>query len=80
VPFGLRRSREGERLSSVGSGIWSMKVGVQCGLGFATFERVEHKVELLLLCRPFLDVSVCVEEVVSLLVEGCSISVLLPGV
>jgi hypothetical protein len=47
-----------------------MKVGVQCGLGFATFGRVERKVELLLLCRPFLDVSVCVEEVVSLLVEG----------
>ena len=56
MPFVLLRSREGERLSLVGSGIWSMMVGVQCGLGFATFERVERKVELLLLCRPFLVV------------------------
>ena len=70
TPFGLLRSREGERLSLVGSGIWSMMAGVQCGSDFATFERVEHKVELLLLCRPFLVVSVCAEEVVSLLFEG----------
>ena len=70
MPFVLLRSREGERLSLVGSGIWSMKVGVQCGLGFATFERVEHRVVLVLPCQPFSVVSVCVEGAVSLLVAG----------
>ena len=58
-PLGLLRSKEGERLSFVGSGIWSMKVGVQCGLGFATFGRVEHKFVLPLLCRLVSVVSVC---------------------
>jgi hypothetical protein len=47
-----------------------MKVGVQCGLGFATFERVEHKVVLVLPCPPSFVVSVYVEVAVSLLVAG----------
>ena len=65
MPFVLLRSREGERLSLVGSGIWSMMAGVQCDSGFATFERVGRKVVLVLLCPPPFVVSACVGEVVS---------------
>jgi hypothetical protein len=53
-----------------------MKVVVQYGWDFATFERVEYKVVLLLLCLPFSAVLVCVEEAVSLLVVGFSTSAL----
>ena len=70
MPFDLLRSREGERLSLVGSGIWSMMEVVQCGSGFATFERVGRKVVLVLPCPPPFVVSVYVEVAVSLLVAG----------
>jgi hypothetical protein len=45
-----------------------MMEGVQCGLDFATFERVERRVVLVLLCQPFSVVSVCVEGAVSWMV------------
>jgi hypothetical protein len=80
VPFDLLRSREGERLSLVGSGIWSMMEVVQCGSGFATFERVERKVVLVLLCQPFSAVSVCVEGAVSLMVADFWVCPLWPVV
>jgi hypothetical protein len=47
-----------------------MMVEVQCGSGFATFERVEHRVVLVLPCQPFSVVLVCVEGAVSSLVAG----------
>jgi hypothetical protein len=45
-----------------------MMAGVQCGSDFATFERVEHIVVLVLPCQPFSVVLVCVEGAVSSLV------------
>ena len=72
MPFVLLRSREGERLSLVGSGIWNMMEVVQCGSGFATFERAERKVVLVLPCQPPFVVSVCVGEAVSSLLADFS--------
>jgi hypothetical protein len=43
---------------------------VQCGSGFATFERAERKVVLVLPCQPPFVVSVYVEGAVSFLVGG----------